>query len=84
MDPISEQKLEYHRKRASYHQRRADAVLENYARAAQQVKAKPMPKKPPVLEDKDDLNKAASAASADEVESGAWFQLALLRFFFLY
>ena len=74
MDPISEKKLEFHRQRAEYHQRRADAVVESYARAAQQVKAKPMPKKPlPAIQDIDELDKIDP--SADE-KSGAWFQLA--------
>lgn len=67
MDPISEKKLEYHKKRADYHQRKMNAVLEDYSRAAQQVKSKAMPKKPwPAIQD--ELDKT----SADE-KSGAWY-----------
>ena len=73
MDPLSEQKLQYHRKRVEYHERKALQVLEQYSRAAQQVKAKPMPKKPaPALEDKGEMSAPV------DVEPGAWFQLAPL------
>lgn len=80
MDPISEKKLEYHKKRADYHQRKMNAVLEDYSRAAQQVKSKAMPKKPwPAIQD--ELDKT----SADE-KSGAWYAstCTILNLFFLF